>query len=146
MGSEMCIRDSSIGYLTRLENSFVSHEVNKAYKYPRDLLRKSIESGILDHVSSDSLLLRNGRYPSDHPWFYAMKMGRAMNLCGINEPKEFPNCIDVKEDKNDIYGLAYFLSSDYKTGSVFVARLSDCLLYTSPSPRDLSTSRMPSSA
>ena len=30
---------------------------------------------------------------------------------------------------------------------IFVARrLSDCLLYTSPSPRDLSTSRMPSSA
>ena len=27
-----------------------------------------------------------------------------------------------------------------------VARISDCLLYTSPSPRDLSTSRMPSSA
>ena len=115
----------SIGYLTRLENSFVSHEVNKAYKYPRDLLRKSIESGILDHVSSDSLLLRNVRYPSDHSWFYAMKMGRVMNLCGINEPKEFPNCIDVKEDKKDIFGLAYFLSRDYKTGSVFVARLND---------------------
>ena len=28
----------------------------------------------------------------------------------------------------------------------FLARYSDCLLYTSPSPRDLSTSRMPSSA
>ena len=27
-----------------------------------------------------------------------------------------------------------------------VGALSDCLLYTSPSPRDLSTSRMPSSA
>ena len=27
-----------------------------------------------------------------------------------------------------------------------VAQLADCLLYTSPSPRDLSTSRMPSSA
>ena len=26
------------------------------------------------------------------------------------------------------------------------ARMEDCLLYTSPSPRDLSTSRMPSSA
>ena len=26
------------------------------------------------------------------------------------------------------------------------AQVSDCLLYTSPSPRDLSTSRMPSSA
>ena len=30
--------------------------------------------------------------------------------------------------------------------SVFLNRVSICLLYTSPSPRDLSTSRMPSSA
>jgi len=29
---------------------------------------------------------------------------------------------------------------------IFVALLRNCLLYTSPSPRDLSTSRMPSSA
>ena len=29
---------------------------------------------------------------------------------------------------------------------VFAVRISACLLYTSPSPRDLSTSRMPSSA
>ena len=28
----------------------------------------------------------------------------------------------------------------------FIGQLQDCLLYTSPSPRDLSTSRMPSSA
>ena len=28
----------------------------------------------------------------------------------------------------------------------YTKRYSDCLLYTSPSPRDLSTSRMPSSA
>ena len=28
----------------------------------------------------------------------------------------------------------------------YLAQLTDCLLYTSPSPRDLSTSRMPSSA
>ena len=27
-----------------------------------------------------------------------------------------------------------------------IAKILDCLLYTSPSPRDLSTSRMPSSA
>ena len=33
-----------------------------------------------------------------------------------------------------------------QTEAVFVAQVDDCLLYTSPSPRDLSTSRMPSSA
>ena len=31
-------------------------------------------------------------------------------------------------------------------GKVFKLKLLPCLLYTSPSPRDLSTSRMPSSA
>ena len=38
----------------------------------------------------------------------------------------------IKRHSNYIYG--------------FMMRLTGCLLYTSPSPRDLSTSRMPSSA
>ena len=35
---------------------------------------------------------------------------------------------------------------DYSIASIFVNPTQFCLLYTSPSPRDLSTSRMPSSA
>ena len=34
----------------------------------------------------------------------------------------------------------------YKKIVAHMEEISDCLLYTSPSPRDLSTSRMPSSA
>ena len=33
-----------------------------------------------------------------------------------------------------------------RTSKISASMLKDCLLYTSPSPRDLSTSRMPSSA
>ena len=50
-------------------------------------------------------------------------------------------------DNNRLYFLdwirifAFFLLILYHTGMYYV-----CLLYTSPSPRDLSTSRMPSSA
>ena len=36
--------------------------------------------------------------------------------------------------------------SDLLSNEPRLAQLNDCLLYTSPSPRDLSTSRMPSSA
>ena len=36
-----------------------------------------------------------------------------------------------------------FVATDWKT---LVSGVTSCLLYTSPSPRDLSTSRMPSSA
>ena len=39
--------------------------------------------------------------------------------------------------------FATFYFESYKT---MLYQIQDCLLYTSPSPRDLSTSRMPSSA
>ena len=45
----------------------------------------------------------------------------------------------LKEDKNKKETLGNMMKS-------FIARNYPCLLYTSPSPRDLSTSRMPSSA
>ena len=35
---------------------------------------------------------------------------------------------------------------DFAPGDTLVVQVKVCLLYTSPSPRDLSTSRMPSSA
>ena len=42
--------------------------------------------------------------------------------------------------------LVAYLTTELKTKDTSVDGLSVCLLYTSPSPRDLSTSRMPSSA
>ena len=45
---------------------------------------------------------------------------------------------DYGDDAQFFLAEAYFLNEQYM--------LSICLLYTSPSPRDLSTSRMPSSA
>ena len=46
---------------------------------------------------------------------------------------------EVVEKENKKYGL-------FVGGDVNKMKLEFCLLYTSPSPRDLSTSRMPSSA
>ena len=52
------------------------------------------------------------------------------NVSWKGEPAEFPNNLNI-----------------LRTGAVkFVGRDKDCLLYTSPSPRDISGSRMPSSA
>ena len=44
------------------------------------------------------------------------------------------------------YRDGYVALTDDDPETVYVTSLSTCLLYTSPSPRDLSTSRMPSSA
>ena len=48
-----------------------------------------------------------------------------------------------------LIGMALVLltpNGSYGAVTIFGLELSTCLLYTSPSPRDLSTSRMPSSA
>ena len=43
-------------------------------------------------------------------------------------------------------GLIFYLDFKYNNSQFGGTQYSGCLLYTSPSPRDLSTSRMPSSA
>ena len=59
----------------------------------------------------------------------------------------------MSRDKVDVDEMAFHMNNDLhltKTGGMFVTSIignyNICLLYTSPSPRDLSTSRMPSSA
>ena len=48
--------------------------------------------------------------------------------------------LDANYEKDLVGGASYDVNGEPLTEAVF------CLLYTSPSPRDLSTSRMPSSA
>ena len=53
---------------------------------------------------------------------------------GADERQSLANWLTAMSDTKHLLGLRY---AEWCTG---------CLLYTSPSPRDLSTSRMPSSA
>ena len=53
---------------------------------------------------------------------------------------------DIEIDfENDDSSEPFDISEDGKASVTFIVS-NNCLLYTSPSPRDLSTSRMPSSA
>ena len=49
-------------------------------------------------------------------------------------------------EKGDAFFRLYWSTPDYGNEPISPKYLKHCLLYTSPSPRDLSTSRMPSSA
>ena len=52
--------------------------------------------------------------------------------------------IDMEHSPNDYFSVLGQLQVYAATDTTAIVRV--CLLYTSPSPRDLSTSRMPSSA
>ena len=55
------------------------------------------------------------------------------------QSKEFNELMNI-EDENCFVRISYLQSKESEHGLIA------CLLYTSPSPRDLSTTRMPSSA
>ena len=59
----------------------------------------------------------------------------------LNEQCPF---IQSKEEEG-LIKYEWFIDVETKTGTL-IEVFKDCLLYTSPSPRDLSSSRMPSSA
>ena len=74
-----------------------------------------------------------------------------------NKEKEFTTESATSSSTSKIYLKAFPLRSlddlekiknEVKSGNILIIRVGPlaCLLYTSPSPRDLSTSRMPSSA
>ena len=57
--------------------------------------------------------------------------------------------LDIQENKNIFrsdQSASGLIFSTKEKADAFAKQYQDCLLYTSPSPRDLSTSRMPSSA
>ena len=56
--------------------------------------------------------------------------------------------VDHKEQQYQDIFTTLLMSGEYREQDIDaqVHEIMDCLLYTSPSPRDLSTSRMPSSA
>ena len=60
---------------------------------------------------------------------------------------EVPIAAEAPQVSGDIEGLDSFLSAGDRTLNIFFGSQSgNCLLYTSPSPRDKTPSRMPSSA
>ena len=66
-------------------------------------------------------------------------------------PHDLKNCTDVfglthPEKITELHRQYLEAGADIIETNTFQASLVGCLLYTSPSPRDLSTSRMPSSA
>ena len=76
--------------------------------------------------------------------FYFGVPANASDLQTQMENKAFKEAVEAIKDKNYAHAIALFEAQAKMPRHD--AQFNLCLLYTSPSPRDLSTSRMPSSA
>ena len=101
-------------------------------------------------VQTEIALLNLASLSRQNPDYFPIMVANQV-LGGGGEARLFLN---LREDKGYTYGAYSSFRTEHKTKSIFRAGSSvrnevadsACLLYTSPSPRDLSPSRMPSSA
>ena len=175
MGSEMCIRDSSIGteefgaYITSHDQAVEWAELNRrviAMRFMNALRTKGERMLDICHNSvtphDDGWLHRKGAAPSDKG--LVVIPGSRGTLSYIVRPRletadlslcSLAHGAGRKWKRSDVKGRLskrYSVSDLTRTplgGRVICedkALIFDCLLYTSPSPRDRTRSRMPSSA
>ena len=164
MGSEMCIRDRYLLFVC-IGLHFTIHaqmdQNGKTYFVPLSKIEPQ-DAGEIYDVDTYSMDFNSGP-PSlslnkDNvsfqipvtPWRLvtsvdregALKKSRFETNTSNTPPKHFTEL----KDGGPVFQRDQYLG-DYTTSSDFIELwCRDCLLYTSPSPRDLSTSRMPSSA
>ena len=151
MGSEMCIRDRSTTRPSQNQPSHAAPTLREAQqtdkeerpdKWTQYDVERSLRSLRVGTTEQRSLTLRKLHIR----WWHAsaQQMQRILGRAGV--PKA---CLDLIPS---ITHTCEVCQAWQRPGhaNIATANLPDqfnhCLLYTSPSPRDLSTSRMPSSA
>ena len=169
----MCIRDrlgagASVGagvpYMSKLVAEILEKhdqggegdEYERFDRYWRGLDRKTRASVIAKHLKAEpsdgykalARLMKDGWFDAVVTFNYDDLLEQALNELGVDYEDY------VREKDKDSVFAEFMLDDDlgprvlkihgsFKGANIF---LGSCLLYTSPSPRDLSTSRMPSSA
>ena len=122
----------------------------KSDRYWAEIARKKkIRS---DRRKAGKTIKRKHFVLSNPPKYTGPKRPKDPNAVASTSKKKkrstLPRADDLRAAMRDIYGvkLLKYKEKDYKIAFAREAKRHGCLLYTSPSPRDLSTSRMPSSA
>lgn len=112
--------------ITRNENNFVVKKLDYPYKTPRIFLGQSIQSGLLNQVSSRDIVLSNYRIPADNAWFLSQSADKKIFGCSINIDAEYIPCIKrnkARAPDGDVYGLVYQISHDDEKSYALLAKL-----------------------
>ena len=129
---------STTGVITRKANAELDYETQKKHQFKV----VATDSGTLRQLSGYATVVINLQDVNDNdPTF--IKQAYTINLKeshSLSEPLASMQATDADQAKD----LTFFITSPASTPFQFVGK--DCLLYTSPSPRDQRGSRMPSSA
>ena len=165
MGSEMCIRDSILGLgtvgaatVSVLQDNAdeiqrrVGHAIEVSMASVRDLKRqRDCDSSSLSLTDDPYEIVNHADIDIVVELIGGETLSKELVLAAIDSGKHVvtANKALIALHGNELFaaaqakGVAICFESSVAGG---ISIIKSCLLYTSPSPRDLSTSRMPSSA
>ena len=111
-----------------------------------DHMKQQLHSGPLIHIDETQVqvLKDSGKSPQIRSYLWVQR-GGPPDTPVVHFRYDPSRCTDVANKLLDGF-TGVVMSDGYELYRKVAADNSGCLLYTSPSPRDLSTSRMPSSA
>ena len=149
----MCIRDS---YKTPLSDSYLETSfLNNGFNWEAIIPKFAITNNGLEYVivfrfPQNRILSYPRIDPFNNP--YSLQVIENPLDPKNNISNEIPEILILSPDigevveSDDVFiAASFFLTNNIDTKSIRLL-LNDCLLYTSPSPRDRTRSRMPSSA
>jgi hypothetical protein len=117
------------------QNRTVVNDGMPFFRYSRDILETAIKGPLFQEVSEHFVILRKGRYPHDHGWFYQTHRLKPLQVV---EPQEYLDLLSktktwpkkglVKVDlsKDPVYGVTYSVDAEKgKAGVVYFAKLGE---------------------
>ena len=171
MGSEMCIRDSIwdklliegqgrqivISSAPMIAARFLLPNLEQFSKIHKRIDFKFVSTNQITNVKNreSDIAIRLGKPPEKTLYYEELLPVSVFAVCLKSaKPKFIKNKVvsgplignTFLKNEWDVFRQLYPMNMDPYVKILWFDSLEACLLYTSPSPRDLSTSRMPSSA
>lgn len=121
-----------VPYVHLLNFREVVNNSNIKYKYPSDLLEKSINTGLLNHLGDKAVILNTNKIPADWIWFLSQKAKKKLNVCAIETFKDCPYVEQLKGNNSisnyefnhkDFYYLNYDYNHKSKENKVFLYKI-----------------------
>ena len=145
--------DSKRENITKIQPFKIKNIINSVNspKLSEKLNLYSQQEGVLSNIETQSFTNGNqAPFMKDEPQNFkkantqSVYIGRGVDEIGNNQSVKANTALGLENGEKEVSNQSNF----NKTESFFrqIKNQETCLLYTSPSPRDLSTSRMPSSA
>lgn len=134
---------SFFAFINIENNKIVTEDMNSYYKYPREILKKSLENNLLEKIEEGSTIVTLNQNPWDSNAFYLANSNKKYNIESIktftektNNFHEISNFKLIENIHNPPYIVGYQLSNK-NIGSVFIGKLSKLLFNTQNNEFDL---------